>query len=135
MGAPVDQAISAWPGQCHGATSPRIVYSYRGAPVHQILPVGPNPHRGRIENRDGRFTMADPVRPADESRSDRGWWRWLRAIAVLSVLATLWLRLKPRQTADTRPRWSPLLPLTNLIDWRGGWAPPPGPHGVGHVGG
>ena len=77
--------------------------------------------------------MADPVRPSEEPRAKNAGWRWLRAIAVPAVLTVLWLRLKTRQTADTRPRWSPLLPLANLVDWRVGWHRLPWPLGLAMV--
>src|SRR3954454_10691380 len=80
-----------------------------------------------------RSTMNDPARQIEASRDQRGSSRRLRALAALGALVVVWLRLKSRQAADTRPRWSPLLPLANLVDWRVGWHRLPWPLGWAFV--
>src|SRR5262245_57469859 len=58
--------------------------------------------------------------------------RWLRLIPPV-VLAVLWRRRRQRQAIDSRPGWSPLLPLANLVDWRFGWHRLPWPLGLAIV--
>src|SRR3954453_22562500 len=77
--------------------------------------------------------MNGPARQIEASRDQRGSSRRLRALAALGALVVFWLRLKSRQAADTRPRWSPLLPLANLVGWRVGWHRLPWPFGLAMV--
>jgi hypothetical protein len=77
--------------------------------------------------------MSSSGRQSDETqrRSDGAIRLW--GLAIVCALVFFWLRLKQRQTADTRPRWSPLLPLANAVDWRVGWHRLPWPLGLAVV--
>jgi hypothetical protein len=78
------------------------------------------------------MARGDRKHHAKHGRGDTAWWFWVPLVLPVAFVG-LGKRRPQAERIDSRPNWSPLLPLANRIDWQLGWHRLPWPLGLAMV--